>query len=348
MWRARAMLDGRAGARKLTEGALLMPASPGLAAARSNDLADYAERLRKAGLAPLWESMAALSPFEPEAKAAPHVWRCEATRALLMQAGALIGAAAAERRVAVLANPALPGLTQATDTLYAGLQLLLPGETAPEHRHSQSALRFVMEGTGAVTTVDGERAEMAPGDLILTPAGAWHEHRHEAGGEPVIWLDGLDVPLVGFLRAGFREDGGGRGGGGPARQVRFSFDVARATLARMARVGPPDPHLGHVHDYALGARGGWALPTLGARLTLLPAGFETRPYRSTASEVVMLVQGEAEVELGGRVFALAPGDVLAAPGWTWRKLRASREAVIFSFDDRPVHAALGLYRQKRG
>ena len=266
-----------------------MPALP----AQTKDLADYAERLHVAGLAPLWESMAALAPFEPQVRAAPHVWRYGLTRALLMKAGALIGAAEAERRVAVLANPALPGLMQATDTLYAGLQLLLPGETAPEHRHSQSALRFVVEGAGAVTTVDGEQAAMAPGDLILTPAGSWHEHRHGQGGEPVIWLDGLDVPLVGFLGAGFREDGGGRGGAGPIRQVRFPYADARASLAQMARAGRPDPHLGHVHDYAQGARGGWALPTLGARLTLLPTGFETRAYRSTASAVMTVVDGEA-------------------------------------------------------
>jgi len=324
-----------------------MPVSPGLAAARSVDLAAYAERLRQAGLGPLWESMAALAPFEPVVRAACHVWRYGEVRPLVMEAGALIGAAEAERRVAVLANPALPGLNQATDALYAGLQLLMPGETAPEHRHSQSALRFVVEGAGAVTTVDGEQAAMAPGDLILTPAGSWHEHRHEAGGEPVIWLDGLDVPLVGFLNAGFREEGGGRGGDGSARQVRFPYDAARASLAEMARAGPPDPHLGHVHDYAAEARGGWALPTLGARLTLLPVSFETRPYRSTASEVMMLVEGAAEARIGGQAFALGPRDVLAAPGWTTRTLRASEEAVIFSFDDRPVHAALGLYREER-
>jgi len=238
---------------------------------------------------------------------------------------------------------------QATDTLYAGLQLLLPGETAPEHRHSQSALRFVVEGSGAVTTVDGEEAAMAPGDLILTPAGAWHEHRHEhVDGEPVLWLDGLDVPLVGFLNAGFREEGGGRGGDGAGRQVRFAYDEARTALADMARAGPPDPHLGHIHDYAAGAAGGWALPTLGARLTLLPAGFESHPYRSTASEVLLLVKGAAEARIGEEVFALKPGDVAAAPGWTWRTLRAPEEAVIFSFDDRPVHTVLGLYHEERG
>ncbi len=324
-----------------------MPASPYRAAPPAT-LADYAARLRKAGLSPLWESMAALAPFEPAPGAAPHVWPYAAARALLMEAGGLIGAAEAERRVAVLANPALPGLNQATDTLYAGLQLLLPGETAPEHRHSQSALRFVVEGSGAVTTVDGQRAEMSPGDLILTPAGHWHEHRHEQGdGEPVIWLDGLDVPLVGFLHAGFREEGGGRGGDGAVRQVRFPYAEARAALADMAGAGDPDPHLGHVHDYAATARGGWALPTLGARLTLLPASFQTRPYRSTASEVLMLARGAAEASIGDEVLALKPGDVLAAPGWTWRTLEASEEAVIFSFDDRPAHAALGLLREDR-
>src|SRR6266853_466057 len=135
----------------------------------------YYERIDRVSLAPLWEVL-----------------------------GELITAREAERRVLVLENPGLRGASSITRTLYAGLQLILPGEIAPSHRHSQSALRFVLEGRGAYTAVDGERTTMRPGDFILTPSWTFHDHGNP-GGEPVVWLDGLDIPMVAFFDAGFAE-----------------------------------------------------------------------------------------------------------------------------------------------
>ena len=307
-------------------------------------MAGYYGRLERAGLAPLWESLSALAPREPSPKALAHAWRYGEAREQLLEAGRLITAEEAERRVVVLANPGLPGKLQVTDTLYAGLQLILPGEVAPPHRHSQSALRFVLEGSGAYTAVDGQKVSMSPGDFIVTPAMTWHEH---GGGEtPVIWLDVLDVPLVGFLGAGFREEGAAD----PAPSAdpaafAWPYDRMRAALEQL-RSGRPDPCHGFQLRYG-DAGGGWAMPTLGPTLSLLPAGFTGRPCRAIAGAVATLVEGRVRVTVGGDSFELGPRDLIALPAWTLHSFEALEESVLFAVSDRPVYEALGLWREER-
>jgi mannose-6-phosphate isomerase-like protein (cupin superfamily) len=164
----------------------------------------FYERLQSFGAAPLWEVMGTIIPPEPRPQAQPVLWKYDQLRPLLIEAGRLLTAQEAERRVLILENPGLPGRSQATGSLYAGLQLILPGETARTHRHATSALRFVLEGTGAYTSVDGERATMHPGDFIVTPSWRYHDHGNP-GGETTIWLDGLDVPIVNLFDASFAE-----------------------------------------------------------------------------------------------------------------------------------------------
>jgi gentisate 1,2-dioxygenase len=311
-------------------------------------MTQFYQALARASLAPLWESLAALAPREPNPRAVPHLWAYADARAHLLEAGRLITAEEAERRVVVLANPGLPGALQATDTLYAGLQLILPGEIAPAHRHSQSALRFVMEGQGAYTAVNGEKARMAPGDFIITPAMSWHEH---GGGEaPVIWLDGLDVPLVGFLGAGFREeldvpslppvepDG--------APVFAWPYDRSREMLQRLADAQEIDAWRGHVLGYRH-PNGRWAMATLGPTLSLLPKGFRTKPYRAIAGAVATLVQGRVRAVVGAERFEIGPRDLIALPSWRPYELEALEESVLFAFSDRPVYEALGLWREER-
>ena len=141
---------------------------------------------------------------EPKSPCRPHLWRYEAIRRHMMEAGRLITAKEAERRVLILENPGLRGQSKITTSLYAGVQMVVPGEVAPAHRHSQSALRFILEGKGAHTAVDGERTAMAPGDFVITPARAWHDHGNETS-EPMLWLDGLDIPMVQLFDASFVE-----------------------------------------------------------------------------------------------------------------------------------------------
>lgn len=309
-------------------------------------MAAYYRRLEAAHLAPLWESLAALAPAEPKTRAAPHLWAYAEVRAHLMEAGRLITAEQAERRVVVLANPGLKGQLAVTDTLYAGLQLILPGEIAPAHRHSQSALRFVVEGEGAYTAVNGERVAMRPGDFIITPAWAWHDHG--GGSEPVVWMDGLDVPLVAFLHAEFREEHRQKAQASRAPEVStfaWPYAKARAALEAMKGSGEIDPWRGVRLDY-LREDGRPAMPTIGASLSLLPAGFASRPYRSTDGAVMTVVEGEVSAQVGEASFILGSKDVVALPGWTPYRLQASEESVVFAFSDRPAHEALGLWREE--
>ena len=163
----------------------------------------YAE-MRPHGLHPLWEVLHALVTPTPRSPAKAHRWAYAPARDFLLRAGDLISAEQAERRVLILENPGMPGSSAATPSLYAGLQLILPGAAAPAHHHTQCALRFVMEGDGAFTAVDGERAVMRPFDLVLTPNWQWHDHGNDSG-RPMIWLDGLDIPTVRFYDASFAE-----------------------------------------------------------------------------------------------------------------------------------------------
>jgi gentisate 1,2-dioxygenase len=162
------------------------------------------EALQPLSLAPLWTQYRAMLTPTPQGKARPYLWRYAELRPHLLCTGELISTREAERRVLMLMNPGLEGQAAATSTLFAGMQLILPGEIARAHRHSPSALRVVVEGCGAYTAVDGERCLMEPGDLILTPSWSWHDHGNETT-EPMIWLDGLDLPLLKALDVIFTE-----------------------------------------------------------------------------------------------------------------------------------------------
>src|SRR5690349_482084 len=164
----------------------------------------FYERIAPANLAPLWEQLHSLVTAEPMTSCVPALWRYDEVRPHLMQAGELITAQEAQRRVLILENPGLKGQATITGSLFAGLQLILPGEVAPAHRHTQSALRFIIEGHGAYTAVDGERTAMQPGDFVITPSWTWHDHGNDTQ-EPMVWLDGLDIQIVKLLSASFAE-----------------------------------------------------------------------------------------------------------------------------------------------
>ncbi|HEX4594160.1 MAG TPA: cupin domain-containing protein, partial [Bryobacteraceae bacterium] len=156
---------------------------------------DFYRRLDGKNAAPLWEVLGQIITPEPRPASLPTVWHYEEIRQLLLESGELITAEEAERRVLVLENPGLRGASQITQSLYAGLQLVMPGEITPSHRHSAAALRFIIEGEGAYTAVKGERVTMRPGDFILTPSWTHHDHGNPSS-QPVVWLDGLDIPIV--------------------------------------------------------------------------------------------------------------------------------------------------------
>src|SRR5437870_3271622 len=165
---------------------------------------EFYSRLRTKNAAPLWEVLGEIVRKDPRTSVQAALWRYDEMRPFIAEAGRMITAEEAERRVLMLENPGLPGMSRVTQSLYAGLQLILPGEIAHSHRHSASALRFILEGTGAYTSVDGERMTMKPGDFILTPFWSFHDHGNP-GAEPVVWLDGLDIPIVNMFDTSFFE-----------------------------------------------------------------------------------------------------------------------------------------------
>ncbi|MCD0502841.1 gentisate 1,2-dioxygenase [Bordetella petrii] len=337
--------------------------------------AAYYARIARKHMAPLWESLHNLVPRQPASRCLPAIWKYGDVRADVLESGSLISAEEAVRRVLILENPGLPGQASITQTLYAGLQLILPGEIAPSHRHTQSALRFIVEGRGAYTAVNGERTTMHPGDFIITPSWTWHDHGNlEAtdGGEPVIWLDGLDIPLLRFLDAGFAEnypaatqpvsrpegDSSARFGhnmlpvryqpaGGSSPIFNYPYERSRDALDQLYRHGELDAWDGVKLRYVNPATGGYPMPTMATFMQFLPAGFQGKTYRGTDSTVYSVVEGRGTARIGDQQYEFGPRDVFVAPSWLPVQLGALEDAILFSYSDRPVQAALGLWRESR-
>jgi gentisate 1,2-dioxygenase len=343
-----------------------MESKPGTSAERR----EYYQRLEQKHAAPLWEVLGDLIPSQPRPPASPALWRYQEMRALLLEAGRLITAKEAERRVLILENPSMPGTSLITQSVYAGLQLVDPGETTTTHRHVTAALRFVIESDKGYTAVDGERTTMHPGDFVITPSWTYHDHGNP-GDTPVIWLDGLDIPIVNLLGASFAEphpqglqpmtrkegDASARYSQNllpvdytPSRSTTpvFNYPYARSreALDWLYRNSPLDACHGIKMQYSNPATGGSPMPTIGAFLQLLPAGFRGSAYRSTDATVYCVAEGAGTSQIGGVTFEWRKNDVFVVPSWCSVSHQANGEAVLFSFSDRPVHKALGLWREE--
>lgn len=328
-------------------------------------------------LTPLWEVLHALVPPQPNTPCVPAMWQYEAVRPFLMRAGQAITAEEAVRRVLILENPALRGQSCITQSLYAGLQLILPGEVAPAHRHTQSALRFIVEGTGAYTAVNGERTTMHPGDFIITPSWTFHDHGSEADG-PVVWLDGLDIPMIRFFDAGFAENGSARTQDvvqpegtsfaryghnmAPVRHdapfgqaspiFSYPYERTREALEQLERSAPIDEWEGVKLRYVNPLNGGSPMPTMATFMQKLPAGFAGRAARQTDGAVYSVVEGKASVQVdsprGGSVrWEVSARDHFVVPSWHAVRFESASGCVMFSFSDRPVHQALGILKEER-
>ena len=340
--------------------------------ARLEDLPlDYRDALTAQNLVPLWPSLrGVLPPNKPQPRTRATAWSYQSIRPLLIQAGELTPIEKAERRVLVLANPG-HGLDkmQASAAIYLGMQLLLPGEWAPSHRHTPNAVRMIVEGEGAYTTVNGEKCPMSRGDLILTPTGQWHDHGHD-GDKPVIWLDVLDLPLVYYMEASYHIDGPrqtvkpGRGdrvyaGGGMVPtamfersgkaypMLRYPWTQARAALVTLA---DDQPDLQAVQlTYINPETGGDAENILGYyALMLRPGQSLTLPVRSPAM-VFHVIEGGAEVKVEDQDFTLLEADTCCAPGYsavTLKNRAGDKPAFLFIADESPLHRKLGVFENR--
>jgi gentisate 1,2-dioxygenase len=332
---------------------------------------DFYGRAKQQNLAPLWRVLHGLVTERPVTRAVPAIWHYRDVRPHLMEACKLIGAAEAERRVMVLENPGLAGQSRITQSLFAGLQIILPGEIAPAHRHVASALRFIIEGKDAFTAVAGERTMMAPGDFVITPSWTWHDHGNEGNG-PMVWLDGLDMHVVNMFAASFREDLGGRAhklerpeGAAPAEFgnnllpvdvvhrsqtspiFNYPYRKSRESLDTLARMRDPDPWHAHKMKFINPVNGGWAMPTMSTWMQLMPMGFKSMPYRSTDSAVFTVVEGRGRSTIGGESFDWGKHDIFVAPSWMAHTHQSSEDAVLFIYSDRVIQEKLDIWREAK-
>lgn len=330
------------------------------------------ESLPAKNLGALWEIYAAALTPEPVNRDVPMTWHWRDLRPLLYEAARLVPASEAERRVLMLLNPGLPGLNAVTPTLYAGMQIILPGEVARSHRHTPNAVRFVVEGEGAFTAVNGERSVMKPGDFLTTPTWVFHDHGND-GTEAVVWFDGLDLPLTTALSAIFYErheqaqqpssrvidDSITRYGHGfkPAWTtpphhyspvVNYKYQQARQVLAHLAAHDSGSPFDGIVIQYLNPLTGGPVLPTMDAYLQWIEPGMVLKAHRHTGSTIYLGVEGRGVIEIDGQEFAWEEHDVVVVPSWRTHRHRnpGGSPAILFSLTDAPVLKALSLYREQ--
>ena len=333
---------------------------------------EYRDNLTAKNLLPLWPGLRNFLPYDkPNRNCRPAYWGYEDIRPLLMRAGDLTPIEKAERRVLVLANPSLdPETARATPTIYLGLQLINPGETAPNHKHSPSAIRFVVEGEGGFTMVDGEKLPMERGDLILTPSGLWHEHGHTGTG-PVVWLDALDLPLIYSVEASYCVEGESqsptnladrsqreyrRAGLVPYASLnsprnayplcRYPWNEVRSSLEDLLMHAAPDEivQLAYVNPET----GEECLPILGFSALAIRPGETVVPKRRSSSQVFHVIEGQGEALIDEEEIFWSESGTIAVPTHAEVQLRNRSDksnAYLFVVDDAPMQRKLGFYEE---
>ncbi|HEU4344333.1 MAG TPA: cupin domain-containing protein [Candidatus Binatia bacterium] len=327
-------------------------------------LSELDDELAKNQLSGFWKTR--VPSHAPEA---PYLWKWEGLLDGLMKASETIGIEQAERRAIRLVNPHMP-LKSTSHTLQFTFSIVNPGEVARAHRHNMAAIRFVVQGKGAYTAVNGERFPMEEGDLILTPNWTWHDHHNESD-QPIIWLDGLDGPLIqsfnvlffeeyekneqpitrgtgeslsrlGFARSPKKEDGEMRG-----VPFRYSWNDTYKALKTL-RDSERDPHDGILLRYINPATGGFTYPTMSCEIQLFKSKDKTRMHRHTSTALYHVFQGQGRTAVGEGHLEWKKGDSFVIPLWQWHAHEnvADEEAVLFSINDRPVMESLQLYKEE--
>jgi len=319
-----------------------------------------------------WNRANAIEPWEPQSRYRPTMWRYMVMRDLCLRAIDLVDPEKAGRRVITLMNDSDAGRehTAVCGWLFSGLQAMKPGEITPAHRHTASAHRFIMEGGGAYTVVDGHHITLGKHDYVLTPNGCWHDHGVAVDGKLSIWQDGLDIPLMNCLEANFyavheaeaqtpafpSDDLPLSYGSGLLPENREAWDKpyspvmvyrwaqVHEALTNLASVTDPCPHDGYMIRYSNPLTGGWALKTMGANMQMLPTGFTGKAHRHTGNVVYNVAGGEGYSIIDGERFDWGEHDIFCVPSWAWHEHMntGSEPAFLFSFNDFPVMDALGV------
>lgn len=318
----------------------------------------------------LWEIASQMTPH-PRPEAIPYQWKWSLLKDVVKQSATAVPVGD-ERRAMQLFNPGLNGQWATTNTLIAAVQVLLPGEVARAHRHSPAAIRFIIEGDGAYTAVEGEKVIMRPGDFVLTPSWQWHDHGNETR-ETVVWMDGLDVPLTRSLNAMFFEmhqdrkashhkpvNGSkalyGHGKLAPtwtkerplfSPLMLYSWEQTLEALHDL-RSHDGSPYDGIMLEYTHALTGGPVLPTMSCRVQMIRKGEKTRAKRVSGSSIFHVVQGNGRSVIDGTPFEWEKGDIVALPSWAQHDFAntGTGDAILFSISDRPVLESLGFYREE--
>jgi len=327
---------------------------------------DLDERLKKNSLGGHWQHVERSGPIDA------LMWRWEDIYSGLIESGEVVRLGQDTlRRTVQLRNPKLP--TGTTKTIQMSIQLVRPGERARAHRHTAQAVRFVVQGNGAYTTVEGERMLMYPNDLVLTPGWTWHDHANLTD-EPVIWLDGLDIPLAMHLDAQFqvnyhqeaqeitKADGASVLEYSPARSrapgahpwpyppYRYAWSETLPALLSLVTSGQGnDPFDGYLMEYANPLDGGHTLPTMSCRVQLLEPSQRTSSHRHTGSAIYHCIEGNGTVTIDGVEFEFGPRDCFVIPSWrshSFVNRSKTDNAILYSMTDLPVLEALHLYREE--
>jgi len=335
--------------------------------------ADFIAALDTVRSQPLWDRYHRITTRQPLSATPAHLWPWSVMEPLVARAVSEVAMSDAERRVLLFSRPEAGESVATLRTISGGLQTLLPGEVAHAHRHTLAALRFVMQGNGAVTNVNGERCLMNEGDLVLTPSWTWHAHTHPGKGR-MVWFDGLDLPLSHHFDSMFFEMGAaglpnvepplvrapaasspdatlasdsfepgiGSTGIGPSR-FRYSADRAFAALARSS----PAPDGSRLLRYVDGHSGGAVLPTLDCYLMGLEESLPTHRRRTTASAICVVADGEGASVIGDKTIPWKRNDVFTLPHWQWASHTATtRRATLFFMSDRELIAGTGYLREE--
>jgi gentisate 1,2-dioxygenase len=337
------------------------------------ELAAFYQELGRFNADAFWNRANAIEPWEPVTRYNPTLWKYEDMRALCMRAIDLVRPEDAGRRVVTLLNDSAAGRehTAVVGWLFSGLQAMKPGEITPAHKHTASAHRFIMEGAGAYTVVDGHRISLGKNDYVLTPNGCWHDHGVAADGKTCVWQDGLDIPLMNCMETNFYAvydapaqtpafptndlpltygggmlpDGVEPWGKPYSPTMVYRWEQTRDAIWNYAKVSDGSPFDGHIMRYSNPLTGGWALQTMGAQMQMLRPGLHTRAHRHTGNVVYNVAQGRGYSVIGGKRFDWQEHDIFCVPAWQWHEhvnLDPSEEAFLFSFNDFPVMEAMGV------
>ncbi|WP_417613265.1 cupin domain-containing protein [Parasphingorhabdus sp.] len=339
------------------------------------DRVAYYKRLSELGTGALWTVANKIEPWEPVSTSVPMLWRYRDLREDVLKALDLVTPEEAGRRVVYLENPGRKDVMAAVGWLYSGLQVMKPGECAYSHRHSASALRFIMEGSGAFTNVDGHKMTLGANDFVLTPNGTWHEHGIAEDGSICIWQDGLDIPMMNALEANFYEvhpdlshavtypvdDAVGSWGNPGLRPwgatwdkrysplLKYEWAPTYEALQKYAQVTDGSPYDGVLMEYVNPQTGGPVMMTIGAHMQMLRPGEHTKAHRQTGSFVYQCCKGKGWSIINGKCFDWQERDIFVVPAWMYHEhVNASEteDACLFAFHDLPVMRALGLYREE--